>query len=130
MAGTNWGQQRETLVMTYKALGRSMRNYAAPVGRTHVSESNIGKIQRAHNEALGVITGSHKMSNIDHLHRETEMVQAEDHMNLLFCALSGTWSGYRERLSPYHQEGSTTKRNERDYLHQTQPTRVTTASKQ
>ena len=33
--------------------------------------------------------------------------------------MSGTLSGYRERLSPHHQDGSTTKRNERDNLHQT-----------
>ena len=31
LAGTNWGQQKETLRMTYKALGRSIANYAAPV---------------------------------------------------------------------------------------------------
>ena len=28
LAGTNWGQQKETLLMTYKALGRSIANYA------------------------------------------------------------------------------------------------------
>ena len=31
LAGTNWVQQKETLLLTYKALGRSMSNYAAPV---------------------------------------------------------------------------------------------------
>ena len=31
LACTNWGQQKETLLMTYKALGRSIANYAAPV---------------------------------------------------------------------------------------------------
>ena len=31
LAGTNWGQQKETLMLTYKALGRSIANYAAPV---------------------------------------------------------------------------------------------------
>ena len=46
LAGTNWGQQTETLLMTYKALGRSIANYAAPVWSTNASESNIGKIQR------------------------------------------------------------------------------------
>ena len=73
--------QKETLLMTYKALGRSIANYAAPVWSTNASESNIGKIQRAQNEALRIITGSHKMSSIDHLH--SEMLQVEDHLNLL-----------------------------------------------
>ena len=30
LAGTSWGQQNETLLMTYKAFGRSIINYAAP----------------------------------------------------------------------------------------------------
>ena len=49
LAGSNWGQQKETLLMTYKALGKSIPNYAAPVWSTNASESNIGKIQRAQN---------------------------------------------------------------------------------
>ena len=31
LAGTNWGQQKEKLLLTYKALRRSIANYAAPV---------------------------------------------------------------------------------------------------
>ena len=57
LAGTNWGQQKETLLMTYKAVGRSIANYAAPVWSINASETNIGKIQRAQNEALRIITG-------------------------------------------------------------------------
>ena len=69
--------------MTYKALGRSISNYATPVCSTNASESNRGKIQYAQNEALRIVTGSHKMPSIDHLHSETEMLQVEDHMKLL-----------------------------------------------
>ena len=83
LAGTNWGQQKDTLLMTYKALGRSIANYAALVWSINASETNIGKIQRAYNEALRIITGSHKMSSIDHIHSETKMLQVEDHLNLL-----------------------------------------------
>ena len=82
LAGTNWGQQKETLLMTYKTLGRSIANYAAPVWSINTSESNIGKIQCARNELLRIITGSHKMSSIDHIHSETKMLQV-DHLNLL-----------------------------------------------
>ena len=57
-------------------------NYAAPIWCTNASESNIGKIQRAQNKALRIITGSYKMSSIDHLHSETEMLQVEDHLNI------------------------------------------------
>ena len=83
LAGTLWGQQKGTLLMTYKALGRSIANYDAPVWSTTASESNIGKIQRAPNEALRIITGSHKMSSIDHIHSDTEMLLVEGHLNLL-----------------------------------------------
>ena len=31
LAGTNWGQQKETLLLTYKALGSSIVNYATHV---------------------------------------------------------------------------------------------------
>ena len=124
LAGTNWGQQKETLLMTYKALGRSIANYA--VWSINASETNIGKIKRAQNEALRIITGSHKMSSIYHIHSETKMIQVEDHLNLL----SGTMPGYRECLSPHHQDGSSTKGNEGDNLYQTLSNRVTTASKQ
>ena len=57
--------------MTYKALARSIANYTAPVWSINASETNIGKIQRAQNEALRIITGSHKMSSVDHIHNET-----------------------------------------------------------
>ena len=100
--------------MTYKALGRSMANYAAPNWSTDSSESNNGKIQRAQKEALRIITGSQKMSSIDHLHSETDMLQVEDHLNLLSAL--------------YH--GSSTKGNYGDNLYQTLLNRVTTASKE
>ena len=43
----------------------------------------LDKIQRAQNEAMSILTGSHKMSTIDHLHSESEMLQVEEHLNLL-----------------------------------------------
>ena len=83
LAGTNWGQQKETLLLTYKALGRSIAYYAAPVWSTNASNTNLEKIQRTQNEALRIIIGSHKMSSIDHLHSETKMLLVKDHLNLL-----------------------------------------------
>ena len=44
LASTNWCQQKETLLMAYKALGRSIAKYAAPVWSTNASGSNIDKI--------------------------------------------------------------------------------------
>ena len=89
--------------MTYKPLGRSIANYAAPVWSIHASETTIDKIQRAQNEALRIITGSHKMVSIDHIHSETKMLQVEDHLNLLSVQYL-VQSRYRECLSPHHQD--------------------------
>ena len=83
LTGTNWGQQKEMLRLTYQALGRSIANYAAPVGSTNASDTSLGKIQRTQNEVLSNITGSHKMSSIEHLHSETKMILVEDHISLL-----------------------------------------------
>ena len=49
---TSWGQQKETLLMTYKAVGRSIINYAALVWST-----NYRNIQYTQNEALRIATG-------------------------------------------------------------------------
>ena len=83
LAGTTWGQQKETILITYKAIGRSVANYGAPVWSTNASVTSIGKIQIAQNEALRIATGSHKMSNIDHFHNETEMLTVKQHSDLL-----------------------------------------------
>ena len=83
LAGINWGQQKETLLLTYKALERTIANCVAPVWSTNTSDTSLGKIQHMQNEALTIITGSHKMSSIDHLHSETKMLLVEDHLNVL-----------------------------------------------
>ena len=80
LAGTSWGQQKETLLMTYKAVGRSIADYAAPVWSTNTS---MEKIQVAQNEAFRISTGAHKMSSIDHLHCEAQMLKVTEHSDLL-----------------------------------------------
>ena len=83
LAGTSWGQQKETLLMTYKAVGRSIINYAAPVWSPILQDTNYTKIQCTQNEALRIATGCHKMSSIDHLHTEAEMLKVREHSELL-----------------------------------------------
>ena len=69
--------------MTYKAVGRSIINYAAPVWSPNLHDTNYRKIQYTQNEALRIATGCHKMSNIDHLHTEAEMLKVKEHSELL-----------------------------------------------
>ena len=69
LEGTSWGQQKEILLMTYKAVGRSIINYAK---RPNLHDTNYIKIQYTQNEALRIATGCHKVSSIEHLHTEAE----------------------------------------------------------
>ena len=69
--------------MTYKAVGRSIINYAAPVWSTNLSDTNYRNIQYTQNEALRISTGCHKMSSVDHLHAEANMLKVKEHSELL-----------------------------------------------
>ena len=89
MAGTSCGKQKETLLTTYKAVGRSIINYAAPVWSPNLHDTNYRKVQCTHNEALGIATGCHKMPSIDHLHTEAEMLKVREHSELLSAQYLG-----------------------------------------
>ena len=69
LAGSSWGHEKETLLLTYNTLGKSIASYAAPVWSTNESDSSFKKIQTAKNAALRTATVAHKMASIDHLHR-------------------------------------------------------------
>ena len=117
LAGTNREQQKETLLLTYKTLGRSIANYAAPVWRTNASDTILGNIQRTQNEALGIITGSHKMSSIDHLQGETKMLLVEDHLNHFSAQYLIHCLDIENVCHRHHHDGSSTEGNEGDTFH-------------
>ena len=83
LVGTSWGQQKETLLMTYKAVGRSLINYAAPVSSTNLRDTNYRNIQYTQNEALRIATGCLKMSSVNRLHFEAEMLTIREHSELI-----------------------------------------------
>ena len=58
LAGSSWGQDKETLLMTYNTLGKSFANYATPVWSTNASDSSFKKIQTVQNAALRTETGA------------------------------------------------------------------------
>ena len=49
----------------------------------NLRDTNYRKKQYIENEALRIATGCHKMSSIDHLHTETEMLKVKGHSELL-----------------------------------------------
>merc|ERR1712074_532192 len=52
LAGSTWGQQQETLLITYKALIRPLFTYAAPIWFPNAPPSGVLKLQRIQNSAL------------------------------------------------------------------------------
>ena len=83
LAGSTWGQQRETLLITFKALIRSVFTYAAPIWYPNAPASGVLKLQRIQNSALRIATGSLRMASQDHLHSETQVLPVQTHLSLL-----------------------------------------------
>ena len=83
LAGTSWGKEKEILVSTYKSIGQSTINYCCPIWGPNLCESMWNEIQIAQNSALRTALGCVKMTGIDHLHSECQMMPVQDHCNML-----------------------------------------------
>ena len=83
LAGTSWGQDRDTLLLTYKAILRSKIDYAAPVWFPLVKKTSLNRLQCIQNSALRIITGCHKMSSWQHLHNEAKILSVGEHCRML-----------------------------------------------
>ena len=83
LAGSSWGQEKETLLLTYNALEKSIASYAALVWGTNASDSSFEKIQTAQNAALRTATGAHKMASNDHLHQESLTLKVKEHLDII-----------------------------------------------
>ena len=90
LAGTEWGCDKETLTITYKAIGRSIINYAAPIYTPYITDTHWNRLQRTQNTALRIITGCHKMTHTEDLHRETNILPIKPHNALLSSQYSLT----------------------------------------
>ena len=79
LAGSSWGQDKETLLLTYNALRKYIASYAALVWSTIASDSSFKKIQTVQEVALRTATEAYKMASIDHLHQESLTLRVKDH---------------------------------------------------
>ena len=83
IAGTDWGQQKETIITTYKQYTRPIVEYACPAWAPIASETSITKLQRIQNAALRCGTGHTKDTNTCHIHRETKILPLSTHMQMI-----------------------------------------------
>ena len=82
LAGSTWGQDKETLTLTYKSICRSTLEYGSPVWGPAISKTNWGKLQNVQNQALRIASGCHLMSDLDHLHQETKVLPIKQHSGM------------------------------------------------
>ena len=83
LARSSWVKDKELPLTTYKATGRAIINYAAPVWSPGQADSHWQKIQRCQNSALRSATGCTRMTMEDDLHNETKILPVRDHCQLL-----------------------------------------------
>ena len=63
--GTNWGQQKRTILIAYMSLILSFFMYAAPIWLSNTSPSLIHKLQAIQNSAFLIATSCVRMTSID-----------------------------------------------------------------
>ena len=83
LAGSNWGQQKETIVSTYRAIGQSLTNYCSPIYTPNLKPTNWTHLQTSQNTALRIATGCTKKTAIEHLHTETKLMPVKEHNHML-----------------------------------------------
>ncbi|XP_053960429.1 uncharacterized protein LOC128864703 [Anastrepha ludens] len=83
LAGSTWGKDKEMLLSTFKAIGRPVLNYVAPLWSPGISDSQWTKLQTCQNTALRTVTGCFLMSPIQHLHNEAQILTVKEHNKLL-----------------------------------------------
>ena len=83
-----WGQDKETIIITYKSIVRSVLEYATQVWSPTLSDSNWEKLQVIQKKALRIATGCHQKSSPEHLHQECKMLPVTKQY-LAACHLPG-----------------------------------------
>ena len=117
LAVSSWGQDKETLLLTYNAFGKYIASYAAPIWSTNASDPGFKKIQTSHNSALRTAMAAHMMASIDHLHHESLKLKIRDHSRHVLCAVPCELSRGGPRESWHHISGAKTQPHEGNYSH-------------
>ena len=83
LAGSTWGCDKETLLTTYHAIGRSILSYCCPVWTPSLKDTIWSRLQRAQNSVLRITTGCLTMADFAELHQEARELQVRQHNELI-----------------------------------------------
>ena len=83
LAGCTWVCDKEALLTTYQAIGRSILSYCCPVWTLSHMDTNWSRFQRSQNSALRITTGSHKMADVAELRQEARELPVGQHNELI-----------------------------------------------
>ena len=76
------GEQKETVIATYKAITRPILEYVSTIWSPLASDTNINKLQITQNIVLRIATGCTTDTNTQHLHDETHTLPIREHLQL------------------------------------------------
>ena len=83
LAGSTWGCDKETLLMTYQAIDHSILSYCCPVWTPSPKDTIWSRLQWAKNSALRITTGCLKMADVAKLLQEARELPVCQHNELI-----------------------------------------------
>ena len=84
LVGSTWGCDKEALLTTYQAIGRSILSCCYPVWTPSLKYTNWSRLQRAQNFALRITTGCPKMADVAVLHQEARKLPVRQRNELIY----------------------------------------------
>ena len=83
LACSLWGCDKETLLTTYQAIGRSILSYCWPIRTSSPMHTNWSRLHRTQNSALRIVTGCHKMADVTEMHQEARELPVRQNSELI-----------------------------------------------
>ena len=83
LRGSTWGQDMETLAITYKFICRSVLEYAAPIWSPIISDTSWIKHETTQNQVFRVVTGNLCIASQQHIYREAKILPPKDHCRMI-----------------------------------------------
>ena len=87
-AGSTWGCDKETLLTTYQAFGRSILSYCCNVWTPSLNDTKRSRLQRSQISALRIATDCLKMADVTEIHQEVRELPVRLHNELIFHHLA------------------------------------------